>query len=122
MQDLWIGQVVSFDHIAESIYEGDDKKVVFTEVHPMMGVIVGIACKQEGTYSKGSSGGWWNDGEIDPPSFSVSKVIQLWEVRTGWRNRPVLVSDDHAKPTDEVFKLPTQSLKPQRIILPEYQA
>lgn len=121
MQDFWIGQVVSFDHIAESVYEGDNRKVIFTEVHPMMGAIVGIACKQEGTYEKGNPKPWYGE-DYDPPFLSVSKVISLWEVRTGWRNRPVLVSDDHAKPTDEAFKLPTQSLKPQRIILPEYQA
>lgn len=116
MQDFKIGQLVSFDHIAESIYEGNDKKVIFSEIQPLKGLIVGRATRQEGTYHKESCGGVWNDGEYDPAYLSVSKVIPLWEVKISWRNRPLLVSDDHAKPISEEFTLLNQVSGPVRII------
>lgn len=120
MQDFQIGQLIYFDHISESCYIDDEKTVIHSEIQPMKGLIVGKAYKQEGTYNKSRGGsslsGYSGEEDYEPPSLSVSRVIILWEVKTGWRNRPLLVLDEYATPWSGEFTLPTQSLKPIKII------
>lgn len=112
MQLFSIGQRVQFTHHAVSDYwEKDIRTIRHIQIEPTIGIIVGKQHKQEGTCHPGSSGGWYNDGEIEPPYFEVSKVVTLWQIRTSWFGKPVLVGDEYVKAYDKGFVVPNQSTK-----------
>lgn len=124
MKNLSIGQWVRFSRIAESVYIGDKKNIEHTEIESMFGVIIGKSYRQEGTYIKERKGGYSGFygtelEDYEPPSLTVSRVIPLWQVRTGWRNSPIDVADEFLEIVDPCsFILPIQSKKPRRIIQP----
>lgn len=124
MKSFNIGQLVQFDHIAEGQYEGDDRKVVDVKIATMCGIVCGKKVVAEGIYCKGSNGGyspgsWLGVDEYEPPTFTTTKNVYLWEVRTSWLGRPLLVSDQHLQLMPEAnakrYKFPNLARKPERI-------
>lgn len=57
------------------------------------GQVCGIATRQLGQRVSGSGGGY--EGDYDPPYFSVTGVIRLYEVREGMTNKSVLCQERH---------------------------
>lgn len=95
MKEFYIGQIVSFDHVAAPEYIARERKIVNQRIKPLYGVVTGQVVKREGTYHSGGGGGVYGDGDFDPPYLSISRDVRLWEVRTGMRNKPLHVADEH---------------------------
>lgn len=128
MRKLKIGQTVHFDHIASPEYDDKDNRTIKAQrIKPMIGKIVGIAVKREGRFYKANGSSNWSGYEDYTQAYlSVSKDVQLWEVKTGYRNKVLHVFDEHIKPVvmDDVilmneiknWDIPYTAPKPTTII------
>lgn len=117
MKPLTIGDSVLVAAVSELGYYdyavGPPQRAVGTHrVEPFMAVIVGQARKQIGRYVPATQSSW--DGDYEPPSLKVDKVVTLWEVRTGLRNKPILVRDEDLEASDK-YSLPMIGPKPRRL-------
>lgn len=112
MQDFLIGQSIVVSHIADPSYhyppfdmtgkrKGAGRRIVAARrIKPVIAVIIGKAVRQLGYYCAGrpaySGMGSWGE-DFDPPSLDVTGTVTLWQLRTGWRNRPLLAFDKHVR-------------------------
>lgn len=131
MQNLRIGQVVRFDAIAGVVYNPPSDYVNspgqgYTEpkyydrtisnkalAKPEHGIVSGITVKHTGRYDTRN---WYLDldgGGCSEATLSSKGTIRVWEVRIGWLNKPVLVSDEHIKPSRKKFTLPQIKGRPK---------
>jgi hypothetical protein len=111
MKSLNIGTRVIFDRLAAVDYGDEDDKVLMSApIKPMVGWIVGIATKRLGRRQGGIPG-----EDYEPAYLQVSGTVYLWQVKTGLRNKILLVRDEDIQETPCQLAAPSLGPKPDYI-------
>lgn len=94
MKKLNVGQVVLVSGYTKMVYIDDDRQPEnYTFDANKKVFICGKRRCNLGEYCKGSS--YYSfDGDCDPPSFTVTGIVWLWEVREKIDSKAFLVADD----------------------------
>ena len=87
-----VGEWVAVRATTEVKVDGDSKRAMQTTSIPeTRGRVVGVAVRFEGTLEHG---GYTPDEGPESNYLSPTRRVELWEVRFGLTNRPVLVRDE----------------------------
>ncbi len=117
MKAFNIGDTVQVSAFASVDYHEENEKTCRAyNTIPFLAVVTGKSVKQLGTYSCGRGGGLagYDNEDYTPPTLIVGGTVTLWEVKTGWLNKVILVRDEDLVKSDFVLRLPQTGRKPQR--------
>lgn len=119
MQELKIGQaVVCTGYVQLEYDETNHRKPFDYPTRNFNGVIVGKAIQPLGKYHGPSYGMEW---DAESPYLVIRGTVELWQVKIGWRNKPLLVRDENLQPC-AAFDLPKQSRRPAPLPAPAVAA
>lgn len=104
MQDLKIGQSVMVSAVTSVGYGLTNERRAFRDKVVMEAVITGRRIKYLGILKTFPGSSLFMEPS-DPSELKVTGSLELWEVRTGMLNNPLLVADGDLKPCDN-FTLP----------------
>lgn len=110
MQSMRIGDSVMVSATRSVEYDKDlNKRVYVNKCKPFKAVITGKRIKALGKLIHNVNNGYF---DYDPPSLKVMETIELWEIRSGLLNKPLLADIDDMVDIAP-FNLPRRSLRPE---------
>ena len=104
MQNLKIGQPVSVSAVSEVGYPNDNEREVMRDKVSLKAVVTGRRMKYLGSLRTFPGSSLFGEAP-EPSELRVSGSVELWEVRTGMLNKPLLVADGDLE-TCEEFEFP----------------
>lgn len=106
MQELKIGQPVTVKAVTEVGYPNDLEREAIRDEVSLKAVVIGRRVKYLGTLRTFGRNSFMNlEYESEQSELHVTGSLELWEVRTGMLNKPLLVADGDLEPCEE-FELP----------------